>query len=164
MIKNASVKTNPLFSNVMETDELINALKEKFGDINAVYIEAVDVSVNDDFVELTGAVLAYTSDDRVICSKALVRARCSFVHGIYSNVPVGLLLHRALDRKIVVYAFFVSETGISHVMVPCIFDVNVDKFAVTTSIGVPCPLRGTSECPLYGARNNGNDSRIPIII
>ncbi len=162
--KNVSVKTKGLFSHVMNTDELINALKEKFGDINAVYIEAVDVSVNDDFVELAGAVLAYTSDDKVICSKALVKARCSFIHGIYSSVPVGLLLHKALDKKIAVYTFFVSEAGVSHVMVPCLFDVDVNKFAVTTSIGMPCPLGGTSECPLYGARNNDNDSRIPIII
>ena len=148
----------------MDTDELLNELKARFGDVNAIYIEAVDIHVDDGFAELTGAVLAYTNDDKVICSRALAKARCSFMHGIYSNVPVGLLLHRALGRKIAVYVFFMNEAGVSHVMVPCMFDADVDKFAVVTNVDEPCPLHNTSECPLHGSKASEGNTRIPIII
>jgi hypothetical protein len=154
----------------MYTKDLVDKLVAKFGDIERISIDVVEKHEDEDeTIIITGVMVAVTKDGKALCGMEVISMRCSFKNGIYSNVPVGLIVHEAMTNKPDIFVFFSTEVGISYLSVPCEFgDVDIDKFTVVGKVGEPCPYRGTEKCPLYryNASNQQKDEkpRVPIII
>jgi hypothetical protein len=154
----------------MNTKDLVEKLTAKFGEIERVFIDVVEkYEDEDDTITIVGVLVAFTKDNKALCGMEVVSMRCSFKNGIYSNLPIGLVVHMAIMNKPVIYVFDSYEVGISYLSVPCEFgDVDIDKFTFVGNVGEPCPYRGTDKCPLYryNTQNQQKDekSRIPIII
>ena len=154
----------------MNTKDLVEKLMAKFGEIERISIDVVEkYEDEDDTITIVGVLVAFTKDNKALCGMEVVSMKCSFKNGIYSNVPVGLVIHEAITNKPDIYVFYSTEVGISYLSVPCEFgDVDIDKFTIVGKVGEPCPYRGTDKCPLYryNAQSQQKDekSRIPIII
>ncbi len=150
----------------MNTNDLVEKLTAKFGEIERVFIDVVEKHEDEDgTITITGVLVALTKDDKVLCGMEVINMKCSFKNGIYSSLPFGLVVHMALIDKPVIYAFDSTEAGISYLSVPCEFgDVDIDKFAIVGNVGGPCPFRGTDKCPLYRYQQKDEKARIPIIV
>ena len=154
----------------MNTKDLVEKLMAKFGEIERISIDVVEkYEDEDDTITIVGVLVAFTKDNKALCGMEVVSMKCSFKNGIYSNLPIGLVVHMAMMNKPVIYAFDSTAAGISYLNVPCEFsDVDIGKFAFVGGVGEPCPYRDTEKCPLYRykAQNQQKDekTRIPIII
>ena len=153
----------------MYTKDLVDKLVAKFGEIERISIDVVEKHEDEgDTIIITGVMVAVTKDGKALCGMEVINTRCSFKNGIYSNVPVGLVIHEAMTDKPDIFVFYSTEVGISYLSVPCEFnDVNIDKFTFVGNVGEPCPYKRTEKCPLYRyAQNQQKDekTRIPIII
>ena len=134
----------------MKSDELLNELRNRFGEITNVKIDVVDI-VDDgsDEVKLKGAIVAFTADGKTICSMSIVKMKCVFVAGIYSNLNVGAVVHKAILRNVPIYFIHIEQDGMSLLSVPCEFeDVDIEKFQVVAKKNQPCPYNKTKQCPL----------------
>jgi len=154
----------------MNTEELVKKLTAKFGKIDRIIIDVAEKHEDeDDTITIAGVLVVLTQDNKVLCGMEVVGMKCSFLNGIYSSLPFGLVIHMAIMNHPVVYAFDSTDVGISYLNVPCEFgDVNIDKFTIVGKVGEPCPYRDTDKCPLYRykAQNQQKNekARIPIII
>ncbi len=154
----------------MNTEELVKKLTAKFGKIDRIIIDVAEKHENeDDTITIAGVLVVLTHDNKVLCGMEVVGMKCSFLNGIYSSLPFGLVIHMAIMNHPVIYAFDSTEVGISYLSVPCEFsDINIDKFTIVGKVGEPCPYRDTEKCPLYRykAQNQQKNekARIPIII
>jgi len=154
----------------MNTRDLVEKLTAKFGEIERIIIDAVELNkIEDDAIVMTGVLVAITKDGKALCGMEVINTRCSFKNGIYSCIPVGLAITNAIIGKPDIYAFFSYETGISYMSVPCEFDnIDINKFTIVGNVEGLCPFKNTEKCPLYRYRiqNQQKDEkpRIPIII
>ena len=153
----------------MFTKDLVDKLVARFGEVERIFIDVVEKHEDEDFtIIITGVLVAFTKDNKALCGMEVINTRCSFKNGIYSNLPMGLVVHETIIDKPLIYVFDPTEVGISYLSVPCEFgDVNIDKFTFVGNVGEPCPYRRTEKCPLYRyAQNQQKDekTRIPIII
>lgn len=154
----------------MNTKDLVEKLMTKFGEIERISIDVVEKHEDEDYtIVITGVMVAVTKDGKVLCGMEVISMKCSFLNGIYSSIPVGLVIHEAMMNQPDIYVFYTTQAGISYMSVPCEFgDVNIDNFTIVANVGEQCPYRGTDKCPLYryNAQNQQKDekTRIPIII
>jgi hypothetical protein len=134
----------------MRSDELLSELRKRFGEITEVKIDVVDIDDTGEEMRLKGAVVAFTADGKTICSMSIVRMKCVFVAGIYSNLNVGAVIHKTLIRNVPIYFMHTERDGVSLLSVPCEFeDIDLSKFRVVAEGDKPCPFNMTKQCPLY---------------
>jgi len=134
----------------MKSDELLSELRNRFGEITNVKIDVVDI-VDDgsDEVKLKGAIVAFTADGKTICSMSIVRMKCVFIAGIYSNLNVGAVIYKTLIRNVPIYSVHIDQDGMSLLSVPCEFeDIDIEKFKIVAEGDKPCPFNKTKQCPL----------------
>jgi hypothetical protein len=138
---------------MMTTEDLVEELSVRFGDVEEVLIY-VDKAVELDYetIEVEGVIRAITPNHKV-CSVGKIRARCSFRQGIYSNVHEGSLVHDLLLGRAVI---FMNDDALAvFLLVPCELDVDMDKL-------VAVPIESEEECP--HANKIENNNKLPMII
>jgi hypothetical protein len=134
----------------MRSDELLSELRKRFGEVTEVKIDVVDIDDASEEMRLKGAVVAFTADGKTICSMSIINMKCVFIAGIYSNLNVGAVIHKALIRNVPIYFVHMERDGVSFLSVPCEFeDVDIEKFQVVAEKDQPCPYNMTKQCPLY---------------
>jgi len=133
----------------MKSDELLNELRKRFGEITEVRIDVVDIDDISEVMKLKGTIVAFTSDGKTICSMSIIKMTCVFIAGIYSNLNVGAVMHRTIIRNVPVYFLHMEKDGVSLLSVPCEFeDVDIEKFQVVAEKDQSCPYNKTMQCPL----------------
>ena len=146
----------------MRSDELLSELR-KFGEVTEVRIDVVDIDDTSEEMRLKGAIVAFTADGKTICSMSIVKMKCVFVAGIYSNLNVVAVVHKAILRNVPIYFIHIERDGMSLLSVPCEFEgIDIEKFQVVAEKDQSCPYRDTEKCPLY--RYNVKEKTIPIIV
>jgi len=112
-------------------------------------IDVVDIDDTSEEMRLKGTVVAETADGKLICSMSIINMRCVFIAGIYSNLNIGAIIHKAVLRNVPIYFMHMERDGVSLLSVPCEFeDIDLDKFEVVAEKDQPCKYNKTKQCPL----------------
>jgi len=149
----------------MRSDELLNELRQRFGEIASMRIDVVDIDDTSEEMRLKGTVVAETVDGKLICSMSIINMKCVFIAGIYSNLNVGAVVHKAILRNVPIYFMHVERDGMAFLSVPCEFnDIDLDRFEVVTERDKPCKYDKTMKCPLYRYQQKEEKTRTPMII
>ena len=112
-------------------------------------IDVVDIDDTSEEMKLRGTIVVETADGKLICSMSIINMKCVFIAGIYSNLNVGAVVHKAILRNVPIYFMHVERDGMSLLSVPCEFDdINLDKFEVVAEGDKPCKYNKTKQCPL----------------
>ena len=132
----------------MRTRDLVKILKDKFGNVEFIWINTSEVKVvqheGKGFIELVGA-LEVDIGDAVLCGGSIVKARCDFVNAVY-GVPLGTVIYEALIRRPPIYMRYHYGQISFYLYVPCnIVGVDINKFKVVTEPGKECPFENTDE-------------------
>ena len=135
----------------MRTRELVKALRDRFGNVEFIWINAPRVKVSyhesKGIIELEG-VIEVDTGNKMLCRDTIVRARCDFVNAVY-GVPLGTVIYEALIRRPPIYIHYRHGQISFYLYVPCnIIGVNINKFRQVAEPGRECPFENTDKCPL----------------